>query len=481
MVDSSLEKYLDSLSFIDNKIIEMRNFLLNMDLNAIKLINILIESNDKLINYNLEHLNILEVNVFEFIKKYNNNLTEEEYKKNIYYLSQIFEDIKNEFIKLYDINIFFYGKDKFGLIENKLLNYNVVRIKDEKELQNLSLNKKQYIDKNVYNILLIEKDVLLENIFFDKILDYSKIVNIFFNICQDIYLGYYDFNYLDNSLNRSYQGDIEAIIVGNSYSLVGIEEQLLDKNCINLSMHSQDLYYSYQLAKKSITKNKNIKQCIIGISYYVLCHDLSKCGSLYSRNMVENVYYPLVKDKHNSRINIVPTQKKILHYQFDSLVKSIFNTNKVEKYFKSKIYLKNTTYYNNINSLNRKQSFKEFDIEYKENLGVYRANQHNKIFKYKETSIEYREIFKEFLNFLDESFVEPIIIVFPTSSYYLKNIKLEYIKQFDDLIKQIKEENIKLIDLREPSFGFDDGDFIDADHLNKKGAIKATNYLNKFI
>ena len=482
MVDSSLEKYLDSLSFIDNKIIEMRNFLLNMDLNAIKLINILIESNDKLINYNLEHLNILEVNVFEFIKKYNNNLTEEEYKKNIYYLSQIFEDIKNEFIKLYDINIFFYGKDKFGLIENKLLNYNVVRIKDEKELQNLSLNKKQYIDKNVYNILLIEKDVLLENIFFDKILDYSKIVNIFFNICQDIYLGYYDFNYLDNSLNRSYQGDIEAIIVGNSYSLVGIEEQLLDKNSINLSMHSQDLYYSYQLAKKSITKNKNIKQCIIGISYYVLCHDLSKCGSLYSRNMVENVYYPLVKDKHNSMVKIVPTQKKILHYEFDSLVKSIFNTNKVENYFKSKIYLKNTTYYNNINKLNREQSFKELDIEYKENIGVYRANQHNKIFKYKETSIEYREIFKEFFKFLGESFVEPIIIIFPTSSYYLKNIKLEYIKQFDDLIKQIKEEyNIRLIDLREPSFGFDDGDFIDADHLNKKGAIKATNYLNKFI
>ena len=112
---------------------------------------------------------------------------------------------------------------------------------------------------------------------------------------------------------------------------------------------------------------------------------------------------------------------------------------------------------------------------------MYRANQHNKIFKYKETSIEYREIFKEFFKFLGESFVEPIIIIFPTSSYYLKNIKLEYIKQFDDLIKQIKEENIKLIDLREPSFGFDDGDFIDADHLNKKGAIKATNYLNKFI
>ena len=311
MIDLSIEKYLETLSFIDNKIVEMRNFLLNKDLDSIRLINILIETNYKLIEYNFEYLNILESNVFEFVKKYNENLIkEEDYKIHTYYLSKSFESIKDEFIKLYDINVFFYGSDNFGIIENRLLNYNIIQIKNEKELKTLSIKKKECKDKNVYNVLLIEKDVLLENIFFDKILDYSKIVNVFFNICHDIYLGYYDFNYLNNSLNRSYQDDIEAIIVGNSYSLVGIEEQLLDKNCINLSMHSQDLYYSYQLAKKSITKNKNIKQCIIGISYYVLCHDLSKCGSLYSRNMVENVYYPLLKDKHNSMVKIVPTQKK---------------------------------------------------------------------------------------------------------------------------------------------------------------------------
>ena len=455
-----------------------------MDLNSVKLINILIEFNNKLIGYNLENLNILESNVFKFIKIYNNNLTQEEYKENTYNLSQILENIKTEFTKLYDIKIFFYGNDKFGLIEQKLLNYNVVQIKNDKELKLLSTKRKKYKDKNknIYNILLVEKDIILKNIFFDKVFDYSKIVNIFFNICQEIYLGYYDFNYLEKSLNRSYQDDIESVIVGNSYSLVGIEEDLLDKNSINLSMHSQDLYYSYQLAKKVITKNKNINQCIIGMSYYVLCHDLSKGDSLYSRNMVENIYYPLLNDKHNSRVKIVPTQKKIIHYQFDSLVKSIFNINEVENYFKSKIYMKNTTYYNNINNLNREQSFKDFDIEYKENLGMYRADQHNKIFKYKETSIEYTEILKEFFDFLDKSFVEPVIIVFPNSNYYLKNIKLEYIQQFDDLIKRIKEKySIKVIDLRDSSFEFDDSDFIDADHLNKKGAIKATNYLNRFI
>ena len=38
-----------------------------------------------------------------------------------------------------------------------------------------------------------------------------------------------------------------------------------------------------------------------------------------------------------------------------------------------------------------------------------------------------------------------------------------------------------MIDLRDSSFGFDDTDFIDADHLNEEGSINATNYLKKFI
>ena len=64
MIDLSIEKYLETLSFIDNKIVEMRNFLLNKDLDSIRLINILIETNYKLIEYNFEYLNILESNVF---------------------------------------------------------------------------------------------------------------------------------------------------------------------------------------------------------------------------------------------------------------------------------------------------------------------------------------------------------------------------------------------------------------------------------
>ena len=43
--------------------------------------------------------------------------------------------------------------------------------------------------------------------------------------------------------------------------------------------------------------------------------------------------------------------------------------------------------------------FEDFDEKYKENLGLYRANQHNKIFKYTETIFEYRNILKEFLIF----------------------------------------------------------------------------------
>lgn len=482
MKNSPIKKYLDNLIFIENKIIEMKGLSLDIDLNPVKLINILIELNDKLIDYNLKYLNILEVTIFEFIKRYNDSILHEEYKKNIDCLYKTLECIRDEFVKLYNINIFFYGNDKFGLIKNKLLLYNVVQVRNEKELKFLSSKKKCSQNTKVYNILLVEHDITLKNSFFDAMLNYSKVAELLLNISEEIYIQNYDFNYLSNSLIRSYENDVESIIVGNSYSLVGIDEHLLNKNTINLSMHSQDLYYSYQLARKAITENKNIRRCIFGMSYYILCHDLSRGDSLYSKNMIENVYYPLLNDIHNSDIKEIKEQKNLNDCELDNLIKSIFNLKKVESYLKKQIYNRNTKYYNDINNVNRDKMFEDFDEKYKENLGLYRANQHNKIFKYTETIFEYRNILKEFFDFLDKNSVELIVIIFPTSGYYFKNIKLEYIKYFDNLIDQVKKEyNIKVIDLRNHLFEFDDTDFIDADHLNKKGAIKATNYLNEFI
>ena len=288
--------------------------------------------------------------------------------------------------------------------------------------------------------MLVQEQVILNDNFFDIILNYSEMLNIFIQESLNIYLKYYDLNYLKKALRSSYEDCVERIIVGNSYSLIGIEEQLFEEKTINLSMHSQDLYYSFELAKKAILNNKNIKQCILGMCYFTLQHDLSRGIAEYSRNMIKNVYYPLLNDIHNSNLENIENQKTLKRCKLD-IYMNIFDIDKVEEYINAVIDSDIVLYYNRINNLNRKTSLNDFDIKYKDELGQDRASQHNKLFKYNGTEIEYRHI-----------------------------------------LKQIKEEyNIKLIDLRNSTFEFNDEDFIDTDHLNENGSIKATEYLKKFI
>ena len=483
MENFKINKYLEDLVFVSNKKIEIKENYLDKSLNSIKLIEILIKTIDRLSFYHLSSLNMLENTIFEFVKKYNDNeIDEEEYIIYLDILKRKFENIENELKGFCIINIYFYGKDNFGLIDNNLLKYNIKKITSEKELKLLLLKNKDSLNYEMYNILLVEENINFKNNFFDEVLNYSNIANDFLALVNTIYINNYDFNYLYNSLNKSYEYNIESIIVGNSYPLVGIEENLLNKKTINLSMHSQDLYYSYKLAKNAILKNKNIKQCIFGISYYVLTHDLSMCESLYSKNMIQNVYYPLLNDLHNSNIKNITKQKGLSEFKIDILIESIFDINAVELYFKRQIYNKNTNYYNDINYVKYNKNFEDNSIEYKEKLGLFRANQHNKMLKYINTEKEYRIILKEFLTFLNENSIEVIFIVFPTSNYYSKNIALEYKYSFDKLLQEIKEDyGIKIIDLRDSIVKFDDKDFIDSDHLNKKGSLKVTSYLNELL
>ena len=130
MSNSSIDKYLEDLKFIDNIKLEIEKCFLDRTLDSVKLINILIESIDNLIYYKLKSLNLLENYIFELIKKYNNKVDE---SISIYlnFFNDIFENMKAEIINLYDINIYFYGNDNLGLIENNLLKYNVKKINNK--------------------------------------------------------------------------------------------------------------------------------------------------------------------------------------------------------------------------------------------------------------------------------------------------------------------------------------------------------------
>ena len=384
-----------------------------------------------------------------------------------------------------NVNIFFFGEDKYRLLKN-VVGANVVYIEKMDDF----INSFKDHDNSIVDVLIVSEETSILktnfNLFFNDVIFYDKLMNYMFNISEKIYYNNYDYNYLIKSLEKSKDADIETIVVGNSYPLTGIDMKLVKPKGISLALSSQDLYYSYKLAKLAIENNENIKTCIIGGGYYLVNHDLSKARSEYSVSMVKNIYYPILKDKHNSEtvetIELLNIEKVLK----DKVIEYLFNLVILDYYFKDLIFRDNNGYFN----LNYKREMNSMlggiklgDISESEKyiLGKNRANQHNKLSEYKQTAKEYNEIFNEFICFLHEKNIEPIIIIFPNTKYYSEFLNESYEREFYNIIEHISRKwKIKLIDFSKKDI-FEESDFIDFDHMSETGAIKITKEINKYL
>ncbi|MGL5756418.1 MAG: hypothetical protein ACRCYC_13895 [Paraclostridium sp.] len=392
------------------------------------------------------------------------------------------------YMQKYDnINLFFYGVDKYNILKTSI-NHKIVYIENIDEYKNLY---KQH-DNSQINILIYSEesqvcDLDLDfKLYFNDVVYYDKTMNYMFDISNKIYYSNYDYNYLLKSLEKSKDKDIETIVVGNSYPLTGINTNLLVSKSISLALSSQDLYYSYKLAKLAIDNNKSIKRCIIGGGYYLVNHDLSKSKSDYSVNLIKNTYYPILKDKHNLEVVDCIELLNIEKVLNDKVLEYTFNLENLDYYFKDLIYRDNNGYFNinfkrEMNSILRGTKLSDISELEKYRLGKERANQHNKLSSYSQTKEEYKCIFNQFINFLKEKNIEPIIVVFPNTKYYSEFLNKEYECEFYKILNEIEEKfKIKLIDFTKEGI-FEECDFIDLDHIGEIGSVKITNLINQYL
>lgn len=423
------------------------------------------------------------VYIIELFNAEGNNISQANINNIIKDLKIIILKLINDIANKIRVNVYFRGEDKYNILENSL-NKNIQIIDDIDTISNTDIGMYQI------NVLIISEETInyksvLKNCYDDIIL-YDKTMNYIFNVCENIYYNNYDYYYLLESLEKAKIKDIESIVVGNSYPLTGIDVNLLEQKAVSLALSSQDLYYSYKLAKMAISNNDNIKRCILGTGYYLVNHDLSKSENQDSILRVKNVYYPILKDKHNSQqvdsIEIL-TIKKVLK---NDVMDYIFNLDFLDKYFKNLIFRDNNGYFN-INLPREKHNMlgdlklSTISESDKFRLGELRANQHNKLCKYTKTTDEYNYVLNEFIDFLIDNDVEPIIVVFPSTKYYSKFLNIEYKKEFYRITDKIKErQNIKIIDFSKQDI-FLEEDFIDLDHMSRIGAIKITKKLNEIL
>lgn len=164
-----------------------------------------------------------------------------------------------------------------------IIEYNNLSINSISVWLKANVNVKKYIDKNEIDfqdiVIASQKDprIVSTNFTAYTLVYYEDLLE---NLSNDIISEFtynYDFYYLKNAIAHaiSPESNIDTIITGSSYGLFGIDASLL-KSQENLSLPSQDLYYSLKGIYNVCSQNHNIKNIILCCGYYYFFSDLSK-------------------------------------------------------------------------------------------------------------------------------------------------------------------------------------------------------------
>ena len=234
----------------------------------------------------------------------------------------------------------------------------------------------------------------------------------------------------------------ETVILGSSHFKYGYLPQ---KNQYNISMASQDLYYSYELYKKYA---KDVKNIVLGFSYFSPFHVLVKC--IYAdlamvMKVIEGIDYQYPEE----------ADKK----ELDKLEKKYRNF--ILKSYKRKINLTPNNFTGGMTSY--KGYYAEPDEEF--------INTIRKTFNREHTQILYlRKIIEETI----KNNQNLLIVYPPLSEDFRKNFENENRIVFDELHSIAKEyPSVKLVSYYDDK-DFSKEDFEDIQHLSYSGAKKLT-------
>ena len=83
-------------------------------------------------------------------------------------------------------------------------------------------------------------------------------------------------------------------------------------------------------------------------------------------------------------------------------------------------------------------------------------------------------------DYLYQRDIMPVFVIFPFTEWYNRYIDTEYKKEIYDLLDSLPIP-VEFWDLNDYKGIFDDDDFCDTDHLNDKGAEKASVLLDEIL
>lgn len=249
---------------------------------------------------------------------------------------------------------------------------------------------------------------------------------------------------------------INTLITGLSYYEVGLREELFELPTFNIALSGQDLQYDYLMSKYLMENYKifeNLKYIVIGLSYYSFDYNLSKTNS-----------------------------KLCVHRYFNYIKNDKFFHDKNEAKLANLIYLTKFNYYEEVNNRLIKSLIKIEDLNsgYKNYLLEEAEKQSN--MNYINTVKENIQTLKKLFELAKCRNVIPILLVNPVTSEYSSKFNNSVLKEnFYSIIKDLKQDYEFIFYDYFNDKNFNNDDFFDYSHLNKKGAIKFSKLINSLI
>lgn len=322
--------------------------------------------------------------------------------------------------------------------------------------------------------------IVLDNGYHQQVIDWDSLIIYFYKKAALCYNQNYDFYYLKNAVSDACRSCYDLLCSGSSYMRFGIEEKMLERKGKNISLASQDIYYACKISKIVIDANPNIRDVLIGGSYYSFFSDLSRTKAIGEIMRISNVYYPLINDMHNAIILPDATP-------FPQKTSEIFNTPLIIDECVKNLYLKNNgEYFTEDRNRFSQRMYYGGDMPWaaasnktKIAYANERAAQHNESLQYQETYQENVHILNEFLQYAHHKRITVWLLAFPMTEAYRCAFNPKFKEYYYQALESLNYE-IQHIDFNDADV-FSDSDFNDMDHLNDTGAAKATSILNSIL
>lgn len=386
-------------------------------------------------------------------------------------LIDLLVELKDNLRRIFKINVAICGMGEKTFLVRNILSLDNTCIKayisDNPKMNsyaNTPLICSTDVGQNDYDyFILIESDDVKNLFIYDlnKLINYESYWNLIFTHSHNwaVYL---------NSIERISESD--GIVLGISYTLRAINTKYFTRKMCNISASSQDLFYDLMLLKEVLLKdNGKLQHCVIGLAKYSFEYDLS----LSSQNWLLGYYYYRTHSTHNNKDTALKDQIN----QINMLNDIIFLEDHTVRFASNFRALCDQQLYNYNNQL--------FDSNYLDDNS--RKNLITEIEKdfdknYPLTVQENHQIFEEILILLKKFKIKATVVVCPVTDFYKEHINgTKVINDFENAINYFQNKyQFQYLDYFESDF-FNESDFMDASHLNIKGAEKFTRLLDTEI